>query len=169
MKKLHSLALYALVTPVITFGAGSVLAQSSEGTDVDRVQQSNQRNQDATQSKPGARQGNQNTQRDQARMQYRGYMDSAPANGMQASNLIGAEVKTTNNEKVGSVSDLIIDDKGQIVGIVVGVGGFLGMGEKDVAIGWDDVTRSGSSDKDELKIKATREELMSAPEFKRAD
>ena len=169
MKKLQSFVFYALVTPVITLGAGSLLAEQSTDKNMDREQQSSQRYQDASQSTPGARQGNQNTQRDQARMQYRGYMDSAPANGMQASNLIGAEVKTTNNEKVGSVSDLIIDEKGQIVGIVVGVGGFLGMGEKDVAIGWDDVTRSGTSDDNELQIKATREDLMSAPEFKRAD
>lgn len=155
MKKLHSLTFYALVTPVITLGAGSVLAESSSDKKMDREQQSSQSYQDSKQ--------------DQSQMQSQGYLSSAPANGRHASDLIGAEVKTTNNEEVGSVSDLIIDQKGQVVGIVVGVGGFLGMGEKDVAIGWDNVSRSGSSDKDELQIKSTREDLMSAPEFKTQD
>jgi len=152
MKKLHSFTLYALITPVITLGAGSLLAEQPTGQGSDRTLQS--------------------TQQDQSRMQQRGYLRSIPANGWQASNLIGAEVKTTKGEEVGSVNDLIIDEKGQVAAIVVGVGGFLGMGEKDVAIGWGDVTKSsksGKSDKDELQINLTRESLMSAPEFKRAD
>lgn len=152
MKKLHSFAFYALVTPVIALGAGPLLAQQATGQDKDRKLQS--------------------TQQDQTRMQKQSYMRSTPAKGRQASNLIGAEVKTTNNEDVGSVSDLIIDESGQVVAVVVGVGGFLGMGEKDVAIGWGDITKSGKSgksDKNELRIKATREDLMSAPEFKQAD
>jgi hypothetical protein len=39
-----------------------------------------------------------------------------------------------NNEKVGDVNDVLFDSKGKVVGIVVGVGGFLGIGQKDVAI-----------------------------------
>lgn len=157
MKKLNSFAFCALITPVITLGASSVLAQESIDQDIDsEMQGTEQRNQEAM---PGA-------QGEQAGMHNKGYLDSAPANSTHASNLIGAEVKTTNDENVGSVSDLIIDDNGQVVAIVVGVGGFLGMGEKDVAIGWDDVTRSSSPDDNELRIDLTREGLMSAPEFK---
>lgn len=63
------------------------------------------------------------------------------------------------------MSDLIIDKDGQVVAVVVGVGGFLGMGEKNVAIPWDDVTKSGTAEEQELRIDATREELQSAPEF----
>ncbi|MDT8385682.1 MAG: PRC-barrel domain-containing protein [Gammaproteobacteria bacterium] len=152
MKKLHSFTFYALVTPIITLGAGSLLAEQPTDQDSNRMLQS--------------------TQQDQSHMQQRGYLRSIPANGWQASKLIGAEVKTTKGDEVGSVNDLIIDEKGQVAAIVVGVGGFLGMGEKDVAIGWGDVTKSsktGKSDKDELQINLTRESLMSAPEFKRAD
>lgn len=161
MNKLHSFTFYALITPVITLGAGAVLAQPPAGQDSDQQLKSTQRNQDAMQSSPMSKSGQSG--------KHRGFMNAAPANGSQASNLIGAEVKTSNNEDVGAVSDLIIDQKGQVVAVVVGVGGFLGMGEKDVAIGWDDVTRSGTSDDIQLKIKATRDGLMSAPEFKQAD
>ncbi len=182
MKKLHSFALYALVTPAITLGAGSVLAQQSTAQDIDREQRSTQRHQDDTRSTSKVKEKGQSTQydsqagsqkaadhrnmRDQSRLQNRGYMDSAPANGMHASNLIGADVSISADEDVGSVSDLIIDENGQVVAIVVGVGGFLGMGEKDVAIGWDDVKRSGASDEQELRIDVTREGLQAAPEFK---
>lgn len=181
MKKLLSFALYGLVTPAVMLSSGAALAQSSEGTDVQRTKESAQSGQDATQSTPKASQGDQSTQRakqsesknasdsystrDQSGMKKQGYMASAPANGMQASDLIGAEVRTNGDEDVGSVNDLIIDDSGQVVAVVVGVGGFLGIGEKSVAIGWDDVTKSGDSDELELRIDMTREDLSSAPEF----
>lgn len=44
---------------------------------------------------------------------------------MQASRLIGAEVKTSDAEEVGPLDDLIIDENGQVVAIVIGVGRFL--------------------------------------------
>lgn len=133
---------------------------------MEREEQGAQRDQGDMPSTSGTMmQGDQGTRRDGAHMGNRGYMSSAPAEGMRANNLIGATVRTTGDEDVGSVSDLIIDDSGQVVGIVVGVGGFLGLGEKDVAIGWDDVTRSGASDEQELRIDVTREDLESAPEF----
>ncbi len=197
MKKLHSLALCALVTPVITFGAGSVLAQHPTDKDMDRKSQSMQHDKDARQSGAVSTQDAKSKQgydrsdsktvadrqsnRDQSRMQNRGYMGSTPDKGMHASNLIGTSVKTTDDEEVGSINDLIIDKDGQVVAIVVGVGGILGMGEKNVAIGWDDVKRSGEygksgaemdaddSDDLELRIKATREDLRSAPEYEEQD
>ncbi len=168
MKKLHSFTFYALIAPVITLGAGSALAQQSLDDDSDSQLESTQRYQDDMNSSPTAI-GGQSSQPGQAGMKNRGYMDSVPTNGTHASNLIGADVKTAKDEDVGEVNDLIIDDKGQVVAIVVSVGGFLGMGEKDVAIGWNDVTRSAISDDNELQIKSTREGLMSAPEFKKAD
>jgi sporulation protein YlmC with PRC-barrel domain len=177
MKKLHPFAFYALVTPVIALSAGSVLA-GEYGQDSDTEQNSTQRDQGAMQSTPKNTQSDQDTQRGgQSDSQIasprlsanQGYISSAPANGMQASDLIGAEVKTTGNENVGPVEDLIIDQNGQIAAIVVSVGGFLGMGEKNVAIGWDQVTASRTADEQELRVNLTRGELGSAPEFKARD
>ncbi|MFL1467557.1 PRC-barrel domain-containing protein [Marinobacter sp. HN1S83] len=168
MKKLHSLAFYALVTPTIALGSGAVLAEQSGYKDVDKEQQSAQPDQDAMESTTSTAQSDQKTG-DQSSMQNQGYLASAPANGMQASDLIGADVKTTGDEDVGAVSDLIIDQNGQVVAVVVGVGGFLGMGEKDVAIGWDDVTKLGASDEQDLRIDLTREDLEGAPEFERQE
>lgn len=107
--------------------------------------------------------------REQSQMKQRGYMDSIPANGMQLSKVMGANVFTANDEDVGVVDDLIIDEDGQIVAIVVGVGGFLGMGKKDVAIGWGHVTQSHDNDEHQLRIDVTRQELQSAPEVTSLD
>lgn len=103
------------------------------------------------------------------RAQSHGYLRAAPLNGINASELIGVEVTTMDDEEVGVVSDLVIDDNGQIVGVVVGVGGFLGMGEKDVAIGWDDISRSSVKDDDGLQMNQTIASLRSAPEYVQAE
>src|ERR1700681_756057 len=46
----------------------------------------------------------------------------------------GTDVLGPDNAKVGSVTDLLFDKSGKIDGLIVGVGGFLGIGEKNVAI-----------------------------------
>jgi sporulation protein YlmC with PRC-barrel domain len=52
----------------------------------------------------------------------------------RASDLIGTSVVGNNNESIGEINDVIMDAKGQVAGVVIGVGGFLGIGEKDVAV-----------------------------------
>lgn len=183
MRKLHSLAFYAMVAPAITLSSGAVLAEQSSGLDDERGQQSTQSERRGdTQANPGATsrdQGSQRTDRsdsmsttdrqDKSGMKNQDYLSSAPATGTQASDLIGASVVTNSGEDVGSVDDLIIDDEGHIVAVTVGVGGFLGMGQKDVAIGWGNVTKSADSDELELRVNVTRDDLRNAPEFERRD
>ncbi len=164
MKKLHSLAFYALVTPTIALGSGLLLAEQSTTKDGVEKQQSTQHEKDAMKSENKSAQTDQKMG-DHSGMQNKGYMATAPAGGMRASDLIGAEITTTGNEEVGEVSELLIDKDGQVVAVVVGVGGFLGLGEKDVAIGWDEVTKTSESGDVELKIDMTREELTSAPGY----
>ena len=53
---------------------------------------------------------------------------------MLGSDLRGTRVYGVNNENVGSINDIVVDRKGQLIALIVGVGGFLGMGQKDVAI-----------------------------------
>ena len=57
----------------------------------------------------------------------------------RASKLDGLNVYNNNNEKIGDISELLVDESGKIRAVVVGVGGFLGMGEHDVAIPFDQV------------------------------
>ena len=55
----------------------------------------------------------------------------------RASKLVGLKVYNDNNENVGSINDLLMDKSGNIKAAVIGVGGFLGMGEHLVAVSFD--------------------------------
>jgi sporulation protein YlmC with PRC-barrel domain len=57
----------------------------------------------------------------------------------RASKLEGLDVYNQNNEKIGDISELIVDQSGQIQAVVVGVGGFLGMDQHDVAISFNEL------------------------------
>jgi len=52
----------------------------------------------------------------------------------RSSKLIGVNVYNDNNEKIGDINELIIDKSGKVDNVVLGVGGFLGMGEHYVAV-----------------------------------
>jgi len=52
----------------------------------------------------------------------------------RSTNLRGTRVYGANNENIGEINDVLISRNGQVVAVMIGVGGFLGIGEKDVAI-----------------------------------
>lgn len=66
--------------------------------------------------------------------------DTPPANLWRASKLPGLAVYGPDTKKVGSISDVLISRDGRADYVVIGVGGFLGLGEKDVAVAFDQVT-----------------------------
>ena len=55
----------------------------------------------------------------------------------RASKLVGLNVYNDNNEKIGDINDIILDKSGKVENVVLGVGGFLGMGEHYVAVSYD--------------------------------
>lgn len=76
----------------------------------------------------------------------------------------GATVLSPDGEKIGAISDLILDkESGQMVAAVVGVGGFLGIGEKKIALPWDRLTID--YDANEVSSDLTRDEADAAPEY----
>ena len=79
---------------------------------------------------------------------------------------IGTNVRNQNNEIVGKVEDVYIDDRGAIKTIVVSVGGFLGVGTKDVAVRWSDMGRSRDGKSLVLTTNWTRDSLKAMPEYK---
>jgi len=67
------------------------------------------------------------------------FMTQMSANLMRGSKLMGVNIYGSDNQKIGDVDDVILDKQGKIQAIVVGIGGFLGIGEKDVAIPFEQV------------------------------
>jgi sporulation protein YlmC with PRC-barrel domain len=67
------------------------------------------------------------------------FMTEEKPNQWRASKLVGVTVYGPNNEKVGDINEVLIDRNGKAEAVVIGVGGFLGIGEKDVALPFDQV------------------------------
>lgn len=82
------------------------------------------------------------------------------------SELTGATVYSPSDETIGDVNDVIISRDGTVDGIVVGVGGFLGIGEKQVAIEMSKIEMAETESGIKLVLPATKDELAAAPEFK---
>jgi sporulation protein YlmC with PRC-barrel domain len=64
---------------------------------------------------------------------------SSYAGDWRASKVVGLSVYNDSNESVGSINDLLTDKSGNIKAVVIGVGGFLGVGEHLVAVSFDKV------------------------------
>ena len=56
------------------------------------------------------------------------------ANLWRASKLVGLNVYNDQNEKLGDISEILVDKSGKVEGVVIGVGGFLGIGQNDVKV-----------------------------------
>jgi len=83
-----------------------------------------------------------------------------------ASKLIGSEAYGTDDSDIGEVSDIVFDAKGDIDAVVVDVGGFLGIGEKPVALNFDNLNvRTDESGNLQVSVNATKDQLDKAPAF----
>lgn len=86
-----------------------------------------------------------------------------------ASKFKGTDVMGADDQKIGSITDILFDKTGSIQAYVVGVGGFLGMGAKEVALAPKSFTsvpgQNGAADK--LKVAVTKDELTQAQNFAR--
>jgi len=71
-------------------------------------------------------------------------------------------------EKIGDVNDIVMDESGRVTAVVLGVGGFLGMGEKEVSMKTEEVKRMVHSDgKTYFTVNATADQLKAAPAYAR--
>ena len=84
-----------------------------------------------------------------------------------ASKFTGTDVVGTDDKKIGDVNDVLFDQNGQIQAYVVGVGGFLGMGEKNVALAPTafQVIKGDNGSADKLRLSMTKDELKQAQAF----
>lgn len=93
------------------------------------------------------------------------------ADGHLASNIIGSTVYNGTGddaENIGSVNDIVIGPEGDVQAVVIGVGGFLGIGRKDVAVEYDLVQWAERGNDRWLVVETTADALKAQADFDRA-
>lgn len=92
--------------------------------------------------------------------------DFNAAGEMSGNALIGATVRNEKREAVGKIEDVYVDSSGAIKTVVVAVGGFLGVGAKDVAVKWSDLKFSRDDKSIVVMTSWTKKSLKAMPDYK---
>jgi sporulation protein YlmC with PRC-barrel domain len=93
---------------------------------------------------------------------------SAQAPGqVRADKLIGRSIQNPQDETIGEIKSVVLNQNGTADTVIVGVGGFLGVGEREVALGWKDLKVSDNGEK--VTTALTKDQLKALPEYKYAD
>jgi sporulation protein YlmC with PRC-barrel domain len=93
---------------------------------------------------------------------------TTPDKAVFTSDLIGAEVRNTQGESLGRLSELVLDrQEARITTAVVSVGGVLGIGAKSVAIPWKEVMLENNGKT--IVVSMSKDEINNAPEWKKPE
>lgn len=95
------------------------------------------------------------------------YTEAWTPQNWRASEAIGMSVYNKAGERIGEIDDILMDNSGRVAAAVVGVGGFLGIGERKVAVNFKsmDMTRESNGNA-RLVVDLNKNALQSAPEYK---
>ena len=92
---------------------------------------------------------------------------SRQADEVRASKLIGTRVVNAAKETVGDVNEIVLTKDGKVAAVILGVGGFLGMGEREVAVNFNSIHMSrDQSNNLVLTVNTTKESLKAAPAWR---
>ena len=86
---------------------------------------------------------------------------------VRSDKLIGRNIQNAQNETIGEIKSVVLNQSGSVDNVIVGVGGFLGVGEREVALGWKDLNVSDNGEK--VTTSMTKDQLKALPEYKYAD
>jgi opacity protein-like surface antigen len=96
------------------------------------------------------------------------FMQNQDPADWRGSKLIGATVYGPDNASIGDINDVLIAKDGKINAVVIGVGGFLGVGEKHVAVPFEKLNvtrRPDSASIAKITVSYSKDQLSSAPQF----
>lgn len=137
MKLLATLFISTLIAPGI--GLSMDRADTQEDQDVPEYHQQEEGKNWDRQERQKQRQDRQARQEQRIGSQDR-FLTTAPSTGVSMEHIIGSDVKNrSNNETIGTVEDVLIDRNGRPQAAVIAVDQVLGIGEKDVALSWNDI------------------------------
>ena len=83
----------------------------------------------------------------------------------QAQSVLGKEVRTSAEESMGRIVDVVVDREGRVRAAVIDFGGFLGVGSRKIAVDWKALSFNGSKP-DLVTSELTRDQVNAAPEYK---
>ena len=86
---------------------------------------------------------------------------------MAASALLGTKVRNANKESIGKIDDIYLDKDAKTTVVVISVGGFLGVGSKDVAVKWSDLTFGQDDTSVMVTTSLTKDALTALPDYTR--
>jgi sporulation protein YlmC with PRC-barrel domain len=92
-------------------------------------------------------------------------MSAAPTESWTVTNYYKQAVYDPQESKIGDVEDVLVDKSGKVTGLVIGVGGFLGAGEKDVIVPFNAIKNVKRNDKWWLTLDETKDNLKGAAGF----
>ena len=93
-------------------------------------------------------------------------MSSVPSSSLTVTNWYKQTVYDPSNNKIGEISDVLVGPNGEVNAVIIGVGGFLGAGEKDVAVNFNSIKKTMKDNKIYLTMDTTKDALKNAPGFK---
>ena len=93
-------------------------------------------------------------------------MTTVPSSSLTVTDWYKQDVYDPSNTKIGQIMDVLVGQDGQVSALIVGVGGFLGAGEKDVAVSFNAVKATMKDNKVYLTMNTTKDALKAAPGFK---
>jgi len=93
-------------------------------------------------------------------------MNEVPANTVTVTNYYKQAIYDPQNNRIGDVDDVLVTQDGRVSALVVGVGGFLGIGEKHVVVPFNAVKMESKDNKVTLVMNSSKDELKAAPGFK---
>ncbi len=89
-----------------------------------------------------------------------------PTSAVTVTDWYKQNVYDPQDNKIGEIMDVLVDESGKIESLIVGVGGFVGAGEKDVAVNFTAVKRTTKDNKAYLTMDTTKDALKNAAGFK---
>jgi len=93
------------------------------------------------------------------------FLTTQSADEWRANNFIGKPVVNASGERIGDVNDLLFDKSGKLSTVIIGVGGFLGLGAKNVGMRYETLTFSEKDGQRVIMVPLTKEALMAAPDY----
>jgi sporulation protein YlmC with PRC-barrel domain len=92
-------------------------------------------------------------------------ISSLPSGALPIRDYYNQSVYDTKDNKIGDVNDLLVDKDGKLSAVIIGVGGFLGAGEKNVAVPFSALKLTDKNGKRYLVMETTKEALEKAPGY----